>query len=367
MNRRIKFSFVYSALAVFAILVSSCGDGGKSSGNQSEVESEITTLNGEAQGTTYSVSYWGTDKDYKSEIDSILLEFDKGMSTYREGSLINQINDFTRTDTVFAFYDSTKFMSVVFEVAREIWRKTDGAFDPSVYPLVQAYGFGLENRQEMTQEKVDSIMEFTGFTPSHIEMIEVEKEHLYKVTWIRKGVPTTKIDFNAIAQGYSVDVIADYLFMDGIENFMVEIGGEVTCRGIKPDSSLWRIGIDKPIENAEKRELEAIVELHNTSIATSGSYRKFYEKDGIKYSHTIDPKTGWPVQHSLLSATVMTPSCMTADAYATAFMVMGVEKTKDFLRANPGLDLEVFLIYDQDGNWETFASKGMEKVIQKIE
>jgi thiamine biosynthesis lipoprotein len=258
-------------------------------------------------------------------------------------------------------------MSVVFEVAREVWRETEGAFDPTVFPLVQAYGFGLENRQEMTQEKVDSIMEHTGFTPSEIEMIEVEKEHLYKVTWIRKGVPTTRIDFNAIAQGYSVDVVADFLLMNGVDNYMVEIGGEVTCLGVKPDSSLWRIGIDKPLEKSQKRELEAIVELENTSLATSGSYRKFYEKDGVKYSHTIDPKTGWPVQHSLISATVMTPSCMKADAYATSFMVMGVEKTKEFLQMHPRLGLEVFLIYDENGEWETFATEGMKNVTEKVE
>lgn len=354
-------------ICLLVLFTEACGPSGQKNADEDAVKEELVQINGEAQGTTYSVSYWGTKENYKQEIDSILLAFDKDMSTYRDESLINEINAFSRTDTVYAFYDSTKFMSVVFEVAREIWRETRGAFDPSVYPLVEAYGFGLENRQDMTQEKVDSIMETTGFTPSHIEMIEVEKDHLYKVTWIRKGVPSTRIDFNAIAQGYSVDLIADFLYMNDLKNYMVEIGGEVTCSGVKPDSSLWKIGIDKPLENASERKLNAVLRVENTSVATSGNYRKFYEQDGVKYSHTIDPKTGWPVQHSLLSATVMTPSCMKADAYATAFMVMGVEGTREYLENNPDANLEVYLIYDNEGEWATYLSEGMKPYLEELD
>ena len=172
------------------------------------------------------------------------------------------------------------------------------------------------------------------------------------------------LDFNAIAQGYTVDVLADFFESNGIENYLIEWGGEIKARGKNHDEQWWKIGIDKPVENIDEREIEAVIELKNMALATSGSYRKFYEKDGIKYSHTIDPKTGYPVQHSLLSATVLANDCMTADAYATAFMVMGMEKARVFLKDNKDLDLDVYFIYSTEaGVWKTYYSKDLEEVI----
>jgi thiamine biosynthesis lipoprotein len=178
-----------------------------------------------------------------------------------------------------------------------------------------------------------------------------------------KNDERTTIDFNAIAQGYSVDLVGTFLEARGIENYLVDIGGEVKARGVKPDGSFWKIGIEKPArQKNDERELKEIIVLKNKSVATSGSYRKFYEKDGVRYSHTIDPKTGYPVQHSLLSVSVVADNTALADAYATSFMVMGLERSKQFLRLHPELD--AFFIYaDDQGNYRTYATEGFKKYV----
>jgi thiamine biosynthesis lipoprotein len=188
------------------------------------------------------------------------------------------------------------------------------------------------------------------------------KFHIY----IKKKA--SKFDFNAIAQGYSVDVIADYLNSLGINNYMVEVGGELKTKGVNSKHEPWKIGIDKPIENSKpgEQEFQIIAGLTNKSLATSGNYRKFYEKDGIKYSHTINPKTGKPVQHQLLSTTVVTDNCALADAYATAFMVMGVDETKLFLKQHKDLNLSVYLIYsDSTSKWKTWQTENFDEIIVK--
>ena len=177
--------------------------------------------------------------------------------------------------------------------------------------------------------------------------------------------PGVQIDFNAIAQGYSVDLIADFLENEGIQNYLIEVGGEIKARGVNTDDKVWRIGIDKPLEEIDIEDrFQFILELENKSLATSGNYRKFYEKDGVKYSHTINPMTGFPVQNRLLSVTVISNKCSLADAYATAFMAMGVEQTKKLLKTVHD-QLDVYLVYtDIDGSWKTYVSSGMkEKII----
>lgn len=339
--------------------------------NQSDVAEDKTTLpfrtiQGEAQGTTFRITCVKDTSDYSAAVDSILKRMDRDLSLWVDNSLIRRLNDFNRTDTVFAFYDSTKFFSVVFDVSREVWQRTGGAFDPSVYPLVDLWGFGLSNAREVNDTMVDSALADVGFDPSRIEMIELESGYIYQETQIRKGNPSTKLDFNAIAQGYTVDVIADYLSQRGVENYMVELGGEVICRGINPQGDPWRIGLDKP-EGIVREGFQAVLTPGNKALATSGSYRKYREVDGKRLSHAINPVTGYPVEHNVLSVTVMASSCAIADAYATAFLVMGLDKTSEFLQQNQDLGLEVYIIFDEGGQLQTLITPGMEQMIAAVE
>lgn len=323
------------------------------------------TLHGEAQGTTYNIVYHPDSIDLQEGIDSLLDRFDQDISLWRPNSLLSRMNAHERRDTVFAFYDSTKYFSVLFDLSKDIYNKTYGAFDPTIWPLVQCWGFGLEKRGELTEEIVDSIAGIVGFVDTKIDMIELEEDYIYQETNIWKGDPRAKLDFNAIAQGYSIDLVGDLLQEKGIENYMVEIGGETLCRGVNADSLAWRIGIEWPVDSAGK-DFGAIVNLSNKAIATSGSYRKFYIENGIKFPHTIDPRTGYPVAHTLLSASVVADDCASADAYATAFMVMGVQGTIDFILGNPDLGLEVFLIYDDGTQLQTVMTEGLQEIIEEL-
>lgn len=206
----------------------------------------------------------------------------------------------------------------------------------------------------VTQAIVDSLLPLINY-----KAVRLENGLLVK------GNPDIQIDYNAIAQGYSVDLMGGFLQKNGITSYLVDIGGEVLAKGTKPDGSLWTVGIEKPSDNQDsERQLKATLTLTDKAIATSGNYRKFYEVDGIRYSHTIDPKTGYPVKHSLLSATVMADSAAIADAFATAFMVMGVEKTQEFLMNYSGI--EVYLIYSgEDAEIKTWKSSGIEKLLSE--
>jgi len=331
----------------------------------SETVFQETVIQGEAQGTTYTIRYLENDSSFKVGVDSILYGIDQDLSTWVPTSLINRMNAHDRTDTVFAFYDSTKYFSVLFDVSREIWQQTDGAFDPTVYPLVELWGFGLKNKGDVTPEAVAEQKTKVSIQPSNIDMIEIESGYIYQETQIRKGQAGVGLDFNAIAQGFSVDVIAEYLEMQNISNYMIELGGELLCKGVNSKGTDWRIAIDRPVDEIE-RSFQAILNVRNKAVATSGSYRKFFEENGKKYSHAIDPRTGYPVQHSLLSATVMASNCMLADAYATAFLVMGVEDTKRFLDEHGDLGLDVYLIYDNNDSFESWMTDGMKKQIEEL-
>lgn len=362
-----KTRTILAFVALVAVLFASCGSPQQEESTAADKRKfKETVIQGEAQGTTWTVRYLDDTTSYKPVMDSLLLRFDRDLSTWREGSLINRINAHDRTDTVFAFYDSTKFFSVVFDVAKEIYDQTNGAFDPTVYPLVELWGFGLSERENVTAEAVDAVLPKIGFEPSNVDMIEMMRDvYYYDETHIRKGQPGVRLDFNAIAQGFSVDLMAEELEVRDIHNYMIELGGEVLCKGVNADGEPWRIAIDKPKAEGE-REFQAIVNVRNKAVATSGSYRKFYEIDGVRYSHTIDPRTGYPVQHSLLSATVMANDCGRADAFATAFMVMGLDATKQFLAAYPDLGLEAYLIYDDNGTFKTWMSQGMTAAVEEL-
>jgi len=304
---------------------------------------------GETQGTYYVVTYYEAEgKIYQEDIESLLKDFDNTASMWVENSIISKINrnnEQVRTNSDFNF---------LFDLSKKIHVKSNGAFDPTIGPLVNAWGFGFTDRMKVDQYVVDSLLPLIGF-----EKVKLENNTITKVD------PRIQFDFNAIAQGYSVDLVAKLLEDKGVENYLIDIGGEVLGKGSKPNNEPWKVGIEKPSDNATYGQgLKAIVKLNNKALATSGNYRKFYEKDGIRYSHTLDPKTGYPVQHSLLSVSVLANDCARADAFATSCMVSGLEKSKDLINSIP--EMEAYFIYsDENGDLKTYFTKGFEKIIDE--
>ena len=278
-------------------------------------------------GTAYKIVYQH-DKDLSREIREELMKVDSSLSPFNEKSVITAVNQ--NRDVVL----DTLFLDV-FTKAMEISRETDGAFDITVAPLVNAWGFGFKNETRPTPLQVDSLLQIVGYKKVRLEGNKVIKRD-----------PRMMLDCSAIAKGYGVDVVARYLRSLGIRNFMVEIGGEVVTSGVNPQRLPWRVGVVKPSEDSlnVNNELQTILNVTDKAMATSGNYRNFYYKNGKRFAHTIDPKTGFPVQHSLLSATVLADECAVADAYATSFMVMGLERAKKLLERHP--ELMVYLIYD---------------------
>lgn len=317
---------------------------------QRKPDTNYISIGGFTQGTTYSITYESPDSlVFKPEIEALLANFDSSLSIYNSQSVITKINN-----NQLNIPDS--YLQTVFAKAHEVYKNTDGAFDITVAPLVNAWGFGFHNRSGITNSLVDSLLEFVGFNKITI-----------KDSLIIKSDPRIMIDMNAIAQGYSVDIVADFLEKKGVDNYLVEIGGEVKTKGLNPKQKPWRIGIDKPEDNnmIPGEKLQAIITLTNKSLATSGNYRKFYERNGVKYSHTINPKTGFPVTHSLLSATVIANDCMTADAYATAFMVMGLERAYELVTTLP--DIEAYFVYnDENGQYQVKSTPGIDQWIEEV-
>lgn len=303
-------------------------------------------ITGETMGTTYKVKYLHEDNvNHKAGIDSLLLKFNQSLSTYIQDSEISRFN----AGTILKY--ESDFFYPVLKKSHEIYKKTGGAFNPTVGPLVNAWGFGPENSEVPSAFVVDSLLQFVNFDSLYFDSISICK--------LKKGI---KLDFSALAKGYGVDVVAQYLLSKGISNMMVEIGGEVYCHGRNEDAKMWKIGIENPNAKEGGERLQAAVKLDGKALATSGNYNNYYEKDGKKYSHTIDPKTGSPVQHSLLSASIFAKDCMTADAYATACMVMGLEKAKALIEKNKSLD--AYLVYsDEKGNIQTYTTEGIRNYI----
>ncbi len=298
-------------------------------------------LRGNALGTTFSVKYdESNNTNYSISIDSLFTVINHSLSTYHSNSLISQINNGTTLVKV------DKHFITVFKKAKRIYTETDGAFDPTIGSLVNAWGFGPKKPiQNLDSTTVKDLMQLVGF-----DKVSLTNDVISKTN------PKIFIDFNAIAKGYAVDVIGRFLECKNCTNYMVEIGGEVRVRGINSEGNFWRIGIEKPVTDGT-RDLETAVSLNNKSMATSGNYRKFkIDSLGNKYVHTIDPKTGFTIQNDILSTSVISKKdCADVDAYATAFMVMGFNKTIAFLEVHP--ELEVFLIYlDDKGETQFYDS-----------
>ena len=326
-------SLILSAFVVILFL-SSCGT--------QQHEPRFVNIRGVVFGTYYSVSYY-CDKgdDYSEAIDSIFNAVNQSMSYYIPNSTISKIN---RNET----NQADEHFLIVLNRSLEIAEQTGGAFDPTISPLVNAWGFGFEDRLRMTPALIDSLKQIVGY-----QKVSVAGNRIIK------AIPEIQFDFNAIAKGYASDIAGQLLESKGIDTYMVEIGGDLIARGLKPDNTPWRIGLERPARDIyAEQEWEYMVEMHDRALATSGSTRKYYEEGGQRFSHTIDPFTGRPVTHNLLSVSVFADDCMTADAFATAFMVMGLEQSKEFIQKRD--DIQAFFIYSDNGeDYGTYTTEGL--------
>ncbi len=309
------------------------------------------SFGGFAQGTTYSITFGNNGdidpQELKSEVEKILKDFDLSLSLYVDSSILSKVN---RNEDV----KVDRYFTEAYSKSTAISAMTGGAFDITVGPLVKAWGFGPDDYRNFSESKLDSLLELIG-----MEKVRIENNRVIKTD------PDIKFDFNAIAQGYSVDVVSAFLDSRGIRNSLVEIGGEVRAKGDK-NGVLWRIGIDRPEDgnNMPGNNLQAVISMKDRSLATSGNYRKFYIENGVKYSHTIDPRTGYPARNTLLSATILAGDCATADGLATACMVMGKDQAIEFMVEHPEYD--AFLIYsDESGNFRTWSTDNLKKFISQ--
>ena len=302
---------------------------------------------GEVFGTFYHITYQ-SDSSLHSSIQAELKKVDDALSMFNAGSVISKIN---RNESLL----TNEMFNEVFLLAQKVAADTDGAFDITVAPLVNAWGFGFKSGSQPNAHEVDSLLRLVDYRNVSLTKGRVTKK-----------LPGIMLDCSAIAKGYGCDVVARLLERRGIENYMVEIGGEVVAHGISEKRVPWKIGVTKPTDdtlNVEK-ELQTVLNVKNMAMATSGNYRNFYYSGGRKYAHTIDPHTGYPVQHSLLSATVLAKTCAEADAYATSFMVMGMEKAKALLERHS--ELMAYLIYvDAKGALQVWFSPTLKDKIVK--
>lgn len=297
------------------------------------------SFSGQTMGTSYQITYLDQQgRNFQESIDSLLQIFNQSLSTYIPDSELSRFNQNDTLDFELPFFPE------VLQSARGIYELTGGAFDPTVGPLVNVWGFGPGGPELKDSVAIQNLLGLVGF-----DQIE------WDANQVRKRNPEIYLDFSAIAKGQGVDVIAEFLTEKGVENLLVEIGGELVAKGVNDKGELWKVGVNRPEEKASASELYSIIALDNRGMATSGNYRNFYVRDSIKISHTIDPKTGYPVVHNLLSATVVANDCMTADAFATAMMVLGTEKAISLAESRDEID--VFLIYSEpDGSYGTYLS-----------
>ena len=325
-------------LIVTALLLAAC----------SHHEAPVT-LTGLAQGTFYSIKYYDSQhRNLQPQIDSLLAAFDLSASLWVDSSLLRRVNA-NLTDSL----DQT--LTDLLSYSVYINNYTEGAFDCRVGRIVQAWGFSFRERSEPDSATLSSLL-----TAAHAPVT-------IRCNRIVKDNPSTELDFNAIAQGYSADLVGKWLASQGVNDFIVNIGGEVVARGTKQGGQPWCAGIERPsADSIAKQEVMTSIVLRDASVVTSGNYRKYYERDGVRYSHTIDPATGRPVQHSLLSVSVVEEESWLADAMATAYMVMGLDRALAFIDAHPdgpGTKAVMF-IYDDGGTMKTYETPEFKKLIK---
>jgi thiamine biosynthesis lipoprotein len=322
-----------------------CSNNSTEKGSDKALIGQYVHFTGNTQGTTFSIKYKiVTDSIQLSEITALFDNINNSMSEYVDSSIISRINNNdpnVKTDNLF---------NAVYNASVKVYQKTDGYFDITVAPLVKAWGFLPSAKVKLDQTKVDSMKQFVGMNKIKLENNQIVKED-----------PRIQLDLNSIAQGFTVDYVSLYLETNKITDYMVEIGGEVRTKGLNDKGEVWKVGIDNP-EATEENPLQTIIAISRKSVTTSGSYRKFFEEDGIKYSHTINPKTGYPTHHNLLSVTIIADNGTIADGFDTPIMVMGFEKGKEFVETHKFL--EAYFIYSDDkGVLKTWQSNGMTKYI----
>ena len=310
-------------------------------------DADIQKCSGSVFGTEYHITYQNGG-DIHNELKEVMADVDNSLSPFNKESVITAINNGNNVEADSMFTE-------VFDMAKNVAEETQGAFDITVAPLVNAWGFGFKKKIDVSKEKIDSIRKYVGFEKVRMENGKVIKED--------KNI---MLDCSAIAKGYGVDAVGRYLEKKKIRNYMVEIGGEIRVKGCNPEGRLWKVGISKPIDDSMNvnGEIQEVLMVSDIAIATSGNYRNFYIKDNKKYAHTIDPRTGYPVQHSILSSTVVAPTCALADAYATSFMVVGLDEAKKILTRHK--ELQAYFIYtDSKGKMATWCTKDLEDNLMK--
>ena len=299
-------------------------------------------------GTTYNITYQ-CDSNLHNSIIRELEKVDEALSPFNKKSVITAVNNNHDIEVNDMFAD-------VFLLAQKISDDTGGDFDITVATLVNAWGFGFKNGTQPTKHNIDSLKNIIGYKKVRLEGRKVVKKD-----------KRLMLDCSSIAKGYGSDVVARFLQKRGVKNYMVEIGGEIVTKGISPKRVPWKIGVTRPVDDSlsVSKELQSVINVTDKAMATSGNYRNFYYKNGKKYAHTIDPHTGYPVQHNILSATVIADNCATADAYATAFMVMGLEKAQKLLERHPEL-MAYFIYSDKDGKNKTWCSEKLKKKVAEL-
>lgn len=330
----------YFFIFLFLFVLSSCKNEHRS----------YQKIQGIAQGTTYVISFEPTKKQVrKASIDSIFAVIDRSLSLWENTSLISKFNQSTTSDIV----ADAHFRNVL-QKSFEIYQQSGGAFDPTVGPLVKSWGFIRKKDLPLpSHHSIDSLLQFVGLNKVELRGFRVSKKK-----------PSVELDFNAIAQGYTVDVLADYLEKHQITNYLVEVGGELKTKGKNSDNENWKVGVEKPLKNDTKNpnDLQLILAVDQVSLATSGNYRNFTLANGLEISHILNPKTGKPVAHHVVSVSVIAPTCTQADAWATAFSVLGKEKSIELSR-KIGLDIQI--ISYKHGAFEVYQSEGFKKRVQK--
>ncbi len=358
-----------ASLLIVVFVAISCTDGVQSS-DSNEISKRV--VKGEAQGTTYSIVYYSETDVSKKAIDSLLLDIDNSLSNWNKKSRLYRYNN----ERVSVKLDNHLLKNIKLSVY--FYVQTNGAFNPLIKPLIDYYGLGSKStniqsidsvyvKQLVPKLSLDSLFIFDGrkkipapliafssFSPDVLELMKPNKHQ--------------QLDFNAVAQGYSVDIIKDYLRSKNITSFLIELGGEMFAEGKHPDGRSWLVGIDKPLQDPDKpRELQAKLTIENRAIATSGNYRKYASINGRKVHHTIDPITGYPATNSLLSVSVLSSDCASADAWATSFMVLGLEESKKLLASKELAGLDAFFIYSNyEGAFEYYATPAIQKELEVV-
>lgn len=314
-------------------------------------------LQGQTQGSYYSIIYYDAQhRNLQPQVDSLLHDFDMTANLWIDSSAIRRVN--RNEDTLI----SEMFRDILLK-SLYINQYTQGAFNCKIGTLVNLYGFGFKNRQDVSDHQIDSILAYIRQDSTVIN--PTSRPGVY----VLHKIPQVELDFNAIAQGYTSDLIAHMFDRLGLESYLIDVGGEVIAKGVKPNGDCWTVGIERPAETKySQQQIETAILLNNQSVVTSGNYRKYYEKNGVRYSHTIDPATGRPVAHSLLSVSVVSKESWYADAMATSFMVMGLENSLQFIKQHPkDPDIQaVFFIYDDHGEYKTYATPEFQKIIKEL-